>query len=339
MKAVLLRPGSGVAVEDVDEPVPGRGEMVVELIACGLCGTDVERIRGGYSAGRAVLGHEAVGRVVEVGEGVDWLGKGEVVVPHHHTNCGECYYCLSGSPTMCPEYRRHHFDPGGFAERFRVPEFIVRRGAVYKVRGLPDPEAACLTEPLACSLRAVKRSGVREGQTVAVFGVGAVGALFVALLRGLGVEVLGVDVNPRRLRLAERLGARAVEAKTGQVAEEVRALTGGRGADVSIVATGNVAALSSAISSTRSGGVVCLFGLPPSGARLDHDYSELLVREVSLISSNAASEEEMVEALELIASGEIRGPELITHRFRIEEIDRALEVFERGEGVKIVIRR
>jgi len=338
VKAVLLRPGSGATVEDVQEPVPGKGEIVVELLACGLCGTDVERIKGGYSAGRAVLGHEAVGRILEVGEGVDWLRKGKVVVPHHHTNCGECYYCLNGSPTMCPEYRRHHFDPGGFAERFRVPEFIVRRGAVYKVRGLQDPEVACLTEPLACSLRAVKRAGVREGQTVAVFGVGAVGALFVALLRGLGVEVLGVDVNPRRLSLAERLGARAVEAGPGRVADEVRALTGGRGADVSIVATGNVAAISSAISSTRSGGVVCLFGLPPSGSRVDHDFSELLVREVSLISSNAASEEEMVEALDLIASGKIRASDLITHRFRIEEFDRALEVFERGEGVKVLIR-
>jgi L-iditol 2-dehydrogenase len=338
VKAVLLKPGSGAKVEEVQEPVPRKGEIVVELIACGLCGTDVERIRGGYSAGKAVLGHEAVGRVIEVGEGVDWLRKGEVVVPHHHTNCGECYYCLNGSPTMCPEYRRHHFDPGGFAERFRVPEFIVRRGAVYKVRGLQDPEEACLTEPLACSLRAVKRAGVREGQTVAVFGVGAVGALFVALLRGLGVEVLGVDVNPRRLGLAEKLGARAVDARSGRVAEEIRAMTGGRGADVSIIATGNLAAVSSAISSTRNGGVVCLFGLPPSGSRLDHDFSELLVREVSLISSNASSEDEMVEALNLIVRGKIRVAELITHRFRIDEFDRALEVFEKGEGVKVVIK-
>ncbi|MEM0376114.1 MAG: alcohol dehydrogenase catalytic domain-containing protein [Nitrososphaerota archaeon] len=337
MRAVLLRPRVGPSVEEVPEPVPSKGELVVELIACGLCGTDVERIRGGYTAGKAVLGHEAVGRVVEVGEGAEWLRSGEVVVPHHHTNCGECYYCLNGSPTMCPEYRRHHFDPGGFAEKFRVPEFIVRRGAVYKVRGLRDPEEACLTEPLACCIRAVKRASVREGQTVAVFGVGAIGALFVALLRCLGVEVLGVDVNPNRLGIAERLGARAVDARQGSVEQEVRALTGGRGADVSIVATGSVRAVSSAISSTRSGGVVCLFGLPSSGTKLDHDFSELLVREVSLVSSNAASEEEMVEALDLISRGKVRGSELITHRFSIGEFGRALEAFEKGEGVKIVI--
>jgi L-iditol 2-dehydrogenase len=160
----------------------------------------------------------------------------------------------------------------------------------------------------------------------------------VALLRGLGVEVLGVDVNPRRLGLAEKLKARAVDARSGRVAEEIRAMSGGRGADVSITATGNVAAVSSAISSTRNGGVVCLFGLPPSGSRLDHDFSELLVREVSLISSNAASEDEMVEALDLIVRGKIRGAELITHRFRIDEFDRALEVFEKGEGLKVVIK-
>jgi L-iditol 2-dehydrogenase len=99
-----------------------------------------------------------------------------------------------------------------------------------------------------------------------------------------------------------------------------------------------VAAVSSAISSTRNGGVVCLFGLPPSGSRLDHDFSELLVREVSLISSNATSEDEMVEALNLIVRGKIRVAELITHRFRIDEFDRALEVFEKGEGVKVVIK-
>lgn len=336
MKAVLVEGGRAVVLE-VERPKIGKGEVLVRLAACGLCGTDVERIRGGYTAGRQVIGHEASGVVEEVGEGVEWLRRGDRVVPHHHTNCGDCYYCLNGSPTMCPEYRRHHFDPGGFSEYFRVPEFIVRRGAIYKVPGGLSLEEASLTEPLACCLRALERSGVRQGWTVAVFGVGPMGAIFLELLRSLGCEAVAVDVKESRLRFADSLGVKALDASRADVDREVRELSGGRGADLSIVATGSSAAIVTAIRSTRNGGTVCLFGLPPRGTKVDQDFSELLVREVSLISSNAATEEEMVEAIRILEERRVRASRLITHRFPIERFEEALRVFESGDGMKVLI--
>lgn len=324
-------------MREVERPKIGKGEVLIRTVACGLCGTDVERIRGGYVAGRSVIGHEVAGIVEEVGEEVRWLRRGDRVVPHHHTNCGECYYCVNGSPTMCPDYRRYHFDPGGFAEYFRVPEFIVKRGAIYKVSDSLSLEEASLTEPLACCLRALRRSGLREGWTVAVFGIGPMGALFLELLKSLDNETVAVDVKPPRLKFAESIGVRTVDASRGNVPEDVRSLSGGRGADLSIVATGNSVAILSAIKSTRNGGTVCLFGLPPKGTKVDQDFSELLVREVSLVSSNAASEDDMVEALRLLEERRVDASKVITHRFPLERFEEALEIFESGEGMKVLI--
>ncbi|MCS7094189.1 MAG: alcohol dehydrogenase catalytic domain-containing protein [Thaumarchaeota archaeon] len=337
MKAALIEAGKGVVVKEVERPAIGRGEVLIRMVACGLCGTDVERIRGGYGVGRSAIGHEAAGIVEEVGEDVKWLRRGERVVPHHHTNCGDCYYCLNGSPTMCPEYRRHHFDPGGFAEFFRVPEFIVKRGAIYKITERLSLEESSFAEPLACCLRALRRSGLREGWRVAVFGIGPMGALFLELLNSLGNEVVAVDIRPSRLRLADSIGVRAVDASKADVAEELRSLTGGRGADLSIVATGSSSAILSAIRSTRNGGTVCLFGLPPKGTKVDQDFSDLLIREVSVISSNAASEDEMVEALRLLEERRVNLTKLITHRFPLERFEEALRTFESGEGMKVLI--
>jgi len=142
VKAALLRGTGGLVVEDVPVPEAGPGEIVVSMRACGLCGSDLEKIRGTYTAAPPVIGHEAVGIVSEVGEGVEGIQEGARVFPHHHVPCGRCRACTGGSPTMCAQYRATNLEPGGFAESFRVPRWNVDHGGVLRLPPSVDFERA-----------------------------------------------------------------------------------------------------------------------------------------------------------------------------------------------------
>jgi L-iditol 2-dehydrogenase len=342
LKAVILGGGGGTAprasVSDLPRPSPGRGELVVEMRACGLCGTDLEKLRGQYTASMAVLGHEAVGVVAEAGEGQAEFRAGDRVFPHHHVPCGECYFCKAGSGTMCDRYRSSNIDPGGFSEYFRVPAWNLEKGGVL---ALPDSlgfEAGALIEPVACCLRAIHRSGVVPGGFVFVVGAGPVGLAHAMALRSMGSQVAVSDVSERRLSFAGGLGIQAaLDARRGSVAEEVKKLTGGRGADLAMVASGSPRAIVQALGSVRKGGRVCLFGIPPRGSVLDYDVSDAYNSELSVISSYGATEVETREALEMMTKGGVDFTPLVTHRFPLDRFDEALGVAANGEGMKVLL--
>ncbi|MDW8073632.1 MAG: alcohol dehydrogenase catalytic domain-containing protein [Nitrososphaerota archaeon] len=337
MKSVLVGE-KGYVVADLDLPAPGPGEVLVKMLACGLCGTDVEKLEGRYKGSKPVIGHEAAGLVAAVGEGVTGLRVGELVVPHHHVNCGKCYYCLKDSPTMCPSYREYNFIPGGFSEYFIVPRYIVEKGGIHKPLQDIDPLHACLTEPTACILRALDRASAHNPESYAVIGLGAIGLTFIQILKWRGIErIVGLDINPLRVEAAEKYGATALNPTLRDPLSEVKEMTDGRGVDVAVVAAGSPAALAQAIRLTRRGGLVLLFAIPPHGSTLQHDISDLIVREVSIIPSNAATDIEMREALNLISNKIIDVEGLITHRYEIDKFGEALHTFKSGNGIKIVL--
>jgi L-iditol 2-dehydrogenase len=343
MKSIVLSPlpgGHGFAPKTVDleEPRAGEGELVVDMQACGLCGTDVEKIRGEYTASMPVIGHEAVGAVREAGAGVQGLRAGDRVFPHHHVPDYSCYLCKSGNETMCKEYRTSNISPGGFSERILVPRWNVESGGVLKVPDAMGWDVAALIEPLACCVRAVRKVHVEPGESVLVAGAGPVGMMHTLLLSPVGSKVVVSDVSEKRLRLAERSGASVVvDASKSDVPEVAARETGGRGVDVAIVASGSKAAILQALRSVRKGGRVCLFGVPPKGSVLDYDISALYNAEQELTTSYGASEVDTKAALNVLAS---RGGEfgaLVTHRFRLSEFDRALETASSGAGMKVVV--
>jgi L-iditol 2-dehydrogenase len=338
MKAALLSPEGRVEVVDTPVPALEEGDILVEMKACGLCGSDLEKLSGEYTAAPPVIGHEAVGVVAEVGDGVEGLEKGDRVFPHHHVPCNECAYCTRGSPTMCPEYRRHHLDPGGFAECFRVPAWNVRgRGVV----PLPDGmsfEVASFIEPLACCLRALDRVGVRSGDSVFIAGAGPMGLLLLHLLPQYraGTAMVSEPSSVRRA-FAEERGADAVfDPRVDDVSAGVLGMTEGRGADVTLVASGSPAALAQGLKAVRRGGTVGLVGIPESGASV-RDASALVTREVSVISSNAATEDETERAVNMLASGAVEVSSLVTHRVPLEDFPRAVEVALSAEAVKVLV--
>jgi L-iditol 2-dehydrogenase len=336
LKAVVIEEFGKSKLVDLPYPQPERGEVTIRMMACGLCGTDVEKIRGHYRGSKPIIGHEAVGTVEETGGEIAGLKKGILVAPHHHVECGSCYYCLNGSETMCPEYRKYNFIPGGFSEFFKVPAWIVSKKGVHVIAKDVNVEEATLAEPLACCLRALKRVRVRPGMSVLVMGLGPIGILFIKLLRHYGVEIImGSDITEYRLRFAERQGAEAV--MSGDLAGQLPHINERGKVDLAIVATGSVKGLATALDCTRPGGTVCLFGLPPHNSRLDYDVSRLVNYELSIVTSNAASEREMTEALGLISEKSLEVGDLITHRLSLDRFEEALEIYDSRECEKIII--
>jgi len=325
-------------VEDVPVPEAGPGEIVVAMRACGLCGSDLEKIRGTYTAAPPVIGHEAVGVVAEVGEGVEGIRKGMRVFPHHHVPCGRCAACRGGSPTMCAHYRATNLEPGGFAESFRVPRWNVEHGGVLRLPPSLDFERGSFIEPLACAIRAIDR-GQRRPESTLVLGAGPMGLLAIQLLRLRGAAAVHAsEVSPVRAEMARGLRAGAVwNPTTDDVVARTRKETGGLGVDMAVVATGNVRAIEQALRAVRSGGTVVLLGVPEAGARLDVDPSEFVTREVSLVPSNAATERETRKALDLIVRKKVDVAPLVTHRFPLASFREAVRVAERAECVKAVL--
>ncbi len=343
MKAVVLvsrgsAKGFRPQLTEMEVPRPARGELVVEMKVCGMCGTDLEKMKGEYTASMPVVGHEAVGVVHAVGAAVAGFRAGDRVFPHHHVPCYECYFCRAGNETMCDKYRSSNIVPGGFSELFRVPSWNVTKGGVLKIPERIDFEVASLIEPLACCIRAVRRLGVRPIDSVLVAGAGPVGMMNALLLGTLCAKVVVTDVSETRLNFAERSEVGVVlNAAKEEVSRRVKSETKGRGADLAIVASGSKAAILQALNSVRRGGRVCLFGAPSTGSVLDYDISELFNSERQIITSYAATEGDTREALKVLSS---RGPEfgrLITHRFPLESFDRAVEAASDGKAMKVVV--
>ncbi|MFQ6012095.1 MAG: alcohol dehydrogenase catalytic domain-containing protein [Thermoplasmata archaeon] len=337
MRSAFLDASGQVVVKDVPLPALRGGDLLVEMKACGVCGSDLEKIRGGYTAAPPVLGHEAVGVVREVGKGVEGIREGDRVFPHHHVPCYGCAYCLGGSETMCADYRKWHLDPGGFSETFRVPAWNVEHGGVLALPPAVSFEEGTFIEPLACCVRALDRFRVPEGGTVLVAGAGPMGLLTLQLLPYYGAgPVIVSEVSPYRMRHAQRLGALTVNPRKEELREVVRRETEARGADLAIVASSSPKALVQALESTRDGGTVGLLGIPEAGASLP-DVSRLLTRELSLLSSNAATGRETGRALEMLTEGAIEVASLVTHRVPLGEIAKGLALAENAEALKVLI--
>ena len=342
MKSVVLARGLGgkpkVEVVELGQPTAGSGEIVVAMKACGLCGTDLEKIRGEYTASMPVIGHEAVGVVSSVGERVEGHNVGDRVFPHHHVPCYECELCKAGSETMCEKYRTSNIVPGGFSDYFRVPEWNVSKGGVLRLPDSVPFEAASLIEPLACCVRALRRCKVMPGDSVLVVGAGPVGMSHALVLEQMGAKVMLSDVSEARLDFAAEAGfATVLNAAKEDVPSRVTSETGGLGADVAIVATGSKQAIVQGLRSIRKGGKVCLFGVPTKGSVLDYDVSELYNSEQQIITSYAATEDDTKEALRIISSNTSDFGRLVTHRFPLSRFSEAVEVASSARSMKVVL--
>jgi L-iditol 2-dehydrogenase len=341
MKVVFPKGRNTVSVDEIGDPqITGDGDVLVRMRACGLCGSDLEKIYGEYAMASGRLGHEPAGEVIAVGSSVKGFSPGDRVFIHHHVACYSCHYCDHGDHTMCPSYQTSNISPCGLAEQFLVPEWNVSRGGLIK---LPDGvgfEQAALVEPLACCIRALRKSDIRKGDDVAVFGAGPAGMMHVILAQALGAgKAFVIDINDFRLGFAKKYGVQTFNAQTHSgIHEEVKRQTGGRGVDICVVATGSTRALLQSFDLTRRGGKTVLFGVPPKGSEVTYDMSKLYSNEHSVIPSYAASEIETNEALSMMAEKKLDVQSLITHRFDIGNAAEAVRcAHEARDAMKVIV--
>lgn len=340
MRFGKLDPDGTLALVDRPRPTAGDGEVVVDLAACGVCGTDLEKVRGRYRTA-GILGHEPVGRIAEVGRGVTDLSVGDRVFAHHHVPCYRCEVCARGDLTFCPTFSRTNIDPGGFAEAFRVPAENVGRGAVLRLDPSVDWGSGSLLEPAGCALTAIRRVALPDRATVFVLGLGPVGLLYARLARALGASwVGGSEVAPLRRVAAERGGIDlTVDPRDpGAVGAAVDRATAGRGVDLAVVATGHPAVVREATGIVRRAGTLNLFGLPEAGSRLEADLQELYLRGVRIVPSYATTEPDIAEVHRLVVSGRLALKDLVSHQIPLERIQDAFDLAARpADALKVVV--
>ena len=339
MKAAYIVGKGLVRLEDMAPPKIGPSELLVGMRACGVCGTDLEKVHGDNIT-PPVLGHEVAGVIEQVGANVEGFAVGDRVVVHHHVSCGHCYFCKNGLETLCDDYAKSNLDPCGFAESFRVPESLVKGGTVHRLPDSMTFEEGSQAEPIACCIRGLNKVGVKFGSSAAIFGVGPVGLSHLQLLKCFGASsVYAIDVAKKRREYALKLGADLTfDPTTDDAPRTISLLTGGLGVDLAIVATANLKALEAAFETVRKGGTVLQFGAPTRGSIFSLDMGRMFLREIRFQSSYSTSETEMRMAIELIRGGRVKPSEIITDRLPLSRTVEALALADRAaDGVKVIV--
>ena len=342
MKTASVKGPSAISVDETQKPTLESGDILVQMHACGICGSDLEKVFGEYGQPSMRLGHEPAGVVVEVGPGVTEFAKGDRVFTHHHVPCYDCHFCNHGYETMCKKYSETNLFPCGLSEEYVVPAWNVAHGGVLKISDSLSFEEAAMIEPLACCVRAWSKYSYKQGDSVAIFGVGPTGMMHAMLAQAKKFsQVFCLDVNDFRLDFAKKFGITdAIHFTDENKRQKILDATENRGVDVAIVATSSLKALEDAIDMVRKGGAVMMFGVPSKGAMMNLDMGKVYSKEITLVTSYAASDSDTREALELVESGALDVKRLVTHTYPISDTQKAFEHAKSGDdAMKIIITK
>lgn len=340
MRAMVFHGPGDLRFEELPWPEPRAGEVVLRIDAALTCGTDVKTLRRGHPVMipvvPTVFGHELAGTVTAVGAGVRDVREGDRLAVANSAPCGACPSCLAGRANLCEDLL---FVNGAYGEAIALPPRLVARNVVPLAPATPAPRAA-FAEPLACALLGIERGRVEAGQTVVVFGHGPLGCLLamVAAARKARVVVVGkagwrLD-RVRGLGIAECLDARATEDVVG----DIRRSTGGRGASVTIDATGRPEVWEQAVAAVERGGTVVFFGGCAPGTSVSLDTRRVHYEELALVGAFHHTPELIRRAVELLESETIVPDVLITHRMGLTEVPAALGLMAGGDALKVLIQ-
>ncbi len=342
MKTASIKEPSVISIDETENPQLTSGDILVQMQACGICGSDLEKVFGQYGQPSMRLGHEPSGIILDVGSDVTEFKKGDRVFTHHHVPCYDCHFCNHGNETMCQKYSETNLSPCGLSEEYVVPAWNVSHGGVLKISDSLSYEEAAMIEPLACCVRAWSKFSYQEGDSTAIFGVGPTGMMHVMLacVKKFS-KIFCFDVNSFRLDFAKKFNITdSISSMDENRKQKILDNTDGQGVDIAIVATSSLKALDDAIDMTRKGGTVMMFGVPSKGAKLDLDMSKIYSKEITLLTSYAASDSDTKAALHLIESFQIDVKQLITHTYSISDTQKAFDHARTGENaMKIIITK
>ena len=374
MKAAVVKGNSTIEIKNIEKQSLGPGDILVKMGACGICGSDVEKVFGKYGQPSMRLGHEPAGTIMEVGSEVSKFVVGQRVFTHHHVACSsdDCHECRHGNETMCKKYSESNLEPCGLADEYVVPEWNVKHGGVLSISHHMSFEQAAMIEPLACCvrawtsvirgqlsayadssplIRAYKFEGYRNqnrNDSVAILGVGPTGIMHAMLAKDHGFgKIFCLDLNEFRLNFVKKIKVLpeqgdfnpiTINSGNTNALEQIKSETANQGVDVVIVATSSLNALKDAVSFVRKGGTIVMFGVPSKGANIELDMSEIYSKSITIVNSYAADDRDIRNAHTLIKLNIINVSQLITHRYNLEQCQEAFVHAKSGDNaMKIII--
>lgn len=354
MQAAVYRDIDDVRTETIAVPEIGKGEVLVRIDTCGICGTDLKKIHTGSHAAPRVFGHEMAGTIAAVGDGVREFAVGDRVMAFHHIPCGHCFYCRKKTFAQCETYKKvgttaglGEAAGGGFAQYIRVMDWIVGDGVTPAgLIRVPDDipfEQAAFIEPVNTCFKAIRLLELEPDDTVLVIGQGSIGILLAALARQTGATVLTSDMYPERHAIAAQYGLDHPLDARGDVVAACKAATEGRGADVALVAVGADALIATAMQAIRPGGRVMLFASTQHGTAA-FDPAAVCMDEKTLMGSYSASVAIQQEGIDLVfegyRSGKLDLTKLISHRFTLDDAAAAIDLaaHPKADSMKIVLK-
>ena len=341
MKAAVVKSNSNIEIKNIENQSVGPGDILVKMRACGICGSDVEKVFGKYGQPSMRLGHEPAGIITEVGQEVSNFVVGDRVFTHHHVACylDDCHECSHSNETMCKKYYESNLEPCGLADEYIVPEWNVNHGGVIKIPDSMSFEDAAMIEPLACCIRAWNKFTYKNNDSVAILGIGPTGIMHALLAKLYGFEkIFCLDLNEFRLDFAKKFETTTINSGNTNALEQIKSETVNQGVDVVIVATSSLNALKDAVSFVRKGGTIVMFGVPSKGANIELDMSEIYSKGLTIVNSYAASDDDTRNALDLIATQRINVSQLITHKYNLQECQQAFVHAKSGDNaMKIII--
>ncbi len=345
MKAVVVNAPGDYGVYDVDKPDCPKGGMLVKVIACGLCGSDLRTLRSGHHRVKLpfTIGHEISGKVEQLGE--NYTGEweiGDMLAISPLAYCGKCDFCKEGKYELCNNYKEigQHW-PGGFAEYIAIPEEVVQRGTIQKIPEGLDPVYATLVEPLSSVVNAQETGNIGHGDVVVIIGAGPIGTFHVELARAKGAEkIIVADISDERLKLMEQYNPDyLINSRKENLVERVREITNSYGADVIITANPAPEAQVQAVEMAKKGGRILLFGgLPKDKSTPLIDTNIIHYNALHLIGTTIFSPQHNKTALSLIAEKKISAEKFISHIMPLNNFVEGAKLALEGKARKVVFK-
>jgi len=326
-----------VRIQEMPKPEIGDDEVLVKVMASGICGSDVTEW---YRVPKApkILGHEATGVIEKVGSKVKGCKVGDRVFVSHHVPCNKCRYCLRGNHTACDTLHTTNYYPGGFVQYICVPRINVESG-VYKLPVGVSFDEGTFIEPLACVVRGQRLADVQKDDVLLVIGSGVSGILHVQLAKRKGVKLVVVaDINRYRLGLAEKFAADCTVDAKGDLPQKLREVNGGRLADKVIVCTGATQAALTALDCVDKGGLILFFAVPDPSVKVPVPINQFWRNEITLKTSYGAAPNDLAESLAVLAEGKLNVKDMITHKLSLRQAAEGFKLMaEAGESLKVIL--
>lgn len=311
MKIAVINKGKIIVKETSDLELNGREGAVVRVLGCGLCGSDIVKFVHKISKDGTVLGHEIVAEIVEIKSKTNFK-VGDVIITSHHIPCGECVYCRNGNVSMCEHFKSTNIVPGGFSEYVYLTEEHLQNVAHLKPENLSEDEAS-FYEPLGCCVRAIKRANLRGNSTALVIGLGSIGILMAQALKAFGMDVIGCDLIPDRVRRLRDLGISALNVKEMDPNFE---------ADGVFMTSGSDKAINTALKYVRNGGKILVFSSTPNN--WGYANNEIYYRELTVLGSYSPAPIDLQDSLNLLRSGQVKVKDLSTV-YKLDDIQQAFD--------------